>query len=420
MREAYAGTSKKPCTACETGPHTRRDAISVWVLAPVVDRRRYLGGCACLTGALGGCLRRVGYQGDRVPSDDDSTVAGPETPTGSPEVPVPESELIRAAPRDAIPAIVDPTFASDWSAVSYTVRGPDNDTYEADGRLAEDNQVIGIRQDGQARAYPLRVLNWHEVVNDTFGGPLLATYCPLCGSAMTAVREAAGQETVFGVSGLLYKNDLVMYDEATDSLWSQIQAQAIRGELVGERLELHPSSLTTWGKWREQHPNTQVLVPPPDSGTVTGAVSRNYQLNPYATYESSRRIGFNGSYTDNRLHPKTTVIGIEHRGVARAYPFAAVRTAGVVNDDVNGLPVVVAATDTTIAAYLRQVRGVRVTFERADTDHIFAAGSRWRIVDGVAVDGSAEGESLEQANDTSPMFFFAWKSFTEETDVWTR
>lgn len=367
---------------------------------------------------LTGCRSRLGYQETASPRDGDSADSG-EGASDAPELPVPNSELTRGAPKDAIPAIVDPVFRADWSGVAYTFRGPDNDIYEAEGRLADGNEIIGIRRDGEARAYPLRVLNWHEVVNDSLGGPMLVTYCPLCGSAMTAVREANGQETVFGVSGLLYKNDLVMYDEATGSLWSQIEARAIRGDLVGEPLRLVPSSLTTWGEWRAQFPDTKVLVPPPESGTVTGELSRNYNLNPYVTYEGSRRIGRDGRFDDDRLHPKTTVLGIEHDGVARAYPFDAVRAAGVVNDNVNGRPVVVAATEATIASYVRRIGGSSVTFARADPKHLSASGSRWRIIDGVAVDGAHEGESLESANTTSPMFFFAWKAFAGETEVWT-
>jgi hypothetical protein len=128
--------------------------------------------------------------------------------------------------------------------------------------------VLGVEHDDRARAHPLRVLNHHEVVNDEFAGPLAVTYCVLCGSGVVFERRVTGEPTTFGVSGRLWRSDLVMYDGLTDSLWSQLAATAIRGPRTGDRLTLVPSSLTTWGKWRSAHPETRVLLPPPHSGTV--------------------------------------------------------------------------------------------------------------------------------------------------------
>jgi hypothetical protein len=378
-------------------------------------RRSLLAACCSGAAALAGCTGRF---------DGDDAAAGAETPTGGASaaggltLPVPESELNRGAGKDDIPAIVDPVFDTDWSGYG---------TGDDPARLSPDDRVVGVARAGEARAYPLKLLNWHEVVNDSFpaaegGEPLLVTYCPLCGSALTAVRRAGGEETVFGVSGLLYRNDLVMYDAATESLWSQVAATAIRGELTGETLELVPSTLTTWGEWRETHPGTVVLRPPPASSTVRGAdATRDYGRNPYAGYDESREIGvgFSGSdYDDDRLHPKATVIGVADGEEAVAYPLSAVREAGVVNDRVGSLPVVVAATsEGTLVAYERRVAGETVAFERADGARLRAAGSRWRVADGRAVDGPHEGRTLPRANEVSPLFFFAWKEFRPQTAV---
>lgn len=238
---------------------------------------------------------------------------------------------------------------------------------------------------------------------------------------MTAVRTVNGEETTFGVSGLLFRNDLVMYDEATGSLWSQIAATAINGPETGATLELVPSSLTTWGEWRAAHPETVVLRPPPESDTVRddGGV-RNYAKNPYAGYEVSSAVGLSGrQFQDGRLHPKTTVVGVSDGGAAVAYPLPAVQREGVVNDTVGDLPVVVAATEAgTLVAYTRRVEGETLTFERADAGHLRAGGSRWRVTTGTAVDGPHEGTTLTQANEASPMFFFAWKDFNSETTVY--
>jgi hypothetical protein len=403
-------------------------------------RRHYLGvlGAGCL-GGLAGCTS-VGGGGDAGGSGDPG--GSPGTPTGASgdvaigtpdgdpdtvngvDVPVPDSELSRGAAKDAIPAIVDPAFGEDWSGIEIEVSSSlGRSDRTAEPRLADADAVVAVERDGEARAYPLRLLNWHEVVNDSLGGPLLVTYCPLCGSGVTAVRTVDGEETTFGVSGLLFRDALVMYDERTESLWSQIAAAAIQGEKVGTTLELVPSALTTWAEFREQYPEGVVLLPPPESSTVTGRNStRDYNRNPYAGYESSSDIGIGGSesFDDDRLHPKTTVVGVEHGGVARAYPLEPVQQVGVVNDEVGGLPVVVAATDSgTLVAYVREVDGETLAFERESDGFLAAGGSRWRLLGGLAVDGPHEGTRLQQANTVAQEFFFSWLNFHPETEVWS-
>ena len=387
-------------------------------------RRSLLAACCGGVAALAGC----GERGDAgAPGDEGSETT---TPTATPErrsvngvdVPVPRSELQRGAARDAIAAIVDPVFGEDWSGISMEVN-MNVGSYTSRPRLSADDRVIGVTRAGEARAYPLKLLVRHEVVNDSFptaeggDGPLLVTYCPLCGSALTAVRRAGDMEATFGVSGLLFRNDLVMYDAATDSFWSQVAATAIRGPRTGETLELVPSTLTTLGEWRETHPETVVLRPPPDSGTVGDAGPSNYDRYPYGTYRTDERIGLGGEY-EGALHPKTTVIGVTDGGEAVAYPLSLVQEAGVVNDRVGDLPVVVAATgEGTLVAYVRRVDGEATPFERADESHLRAAGSRWRVADGQAVDGPHEGVTLPRANEVSPLFFFAWKEFNPDTAV---
>jgi hypothetical protein len=188
---------------------------------------------------------------------------------------------------------------------------------------------------------------------------------------------------------------------------------------VGSTLTLVPSTLTTWGEFQEAYPDGEVLLPPPESSTVTGRdQTRNYDENPYAAYENTRQIGLGGEFEDERLHPKTMVVGVSADGVARAYPLETVQDEGVVNDTVGSLPVVVAATaEGTLVAYERTVDGETLTFER-DGAFLLAGGSRWRVVGGRAVDGPYEGERLAQANDVSPEFFFAWLDFHPETEVY--
>lgn len=395
-----------------------------------MNRRRYL--TALTVGTLSGfagCSGLANRPNSGTGSDAQSTSGEPgggpdgvSTATGqrgSVELPVPESELRRGASKDAIPAITDPKFGTDWNDLSSTVRSRDGFEYESTFELDSGERVIGVERDGRARAYPLAVLNWHEIVNDDFGGPLLVTYCPLCGSGLTAERRVGGRETVFGVSGLLWNSDLVMYDRATESLWSQIMATAIRGPETGNTLTLVPSTLTTWGAWQESHPETTVLLPPPASNTVGGRTSRDYESNPYVGYDESRQIGIGGESYDGRLHPKAEVIGISHGAAARAYPLDAVEERGVVNDRVGGLPVVVTvAPGETLVAYRRRVDGSVLEFEAAGDAHLRGGGSRWQSATGRAVDGPHEGTQLRRANDASPMFFFAWRDFNPNTDVY--
>jgi len=376
-------------------------------------RRHYLSalGAGALA-ATAGCLGVLepdpveGNSTDPVPNANVTTRSADIGTLTDADLPLADSDLQRGAPKDSIPAITDPVFGADWSAVKWT--------------LAADDQVIGVAVAGVARAYPLPVLNYHEVVNDDFGGPLLVSFCPLCGSGVTAQRRVDGRETTFGVSGLLWHSDLVMYDTLTDSLWSQVLGKAVRGPMTGTALSLRPSTLTTWGEWREEHPDTQVLLPPPSSETVEGEVSRNYDSDPYPEYDDSERIGigYGGEY-DGRLHPKAEVVGVATDETARAYPLSAVEAAGVVNDTVGDLPVVVAATaDGTLVAYERRVDSEVVTFER-DGEALVGAGSEWGLLSGTARDGPHEGASLRHANDRSPMFWFAWADFFPESEIYS-
>lgn len=386
-------------------------------------RRRLLatvaaGGASGLAGCLGDAVSR----GDGRESATPATPAppGPVGPGGLPDLPVPEDELVRAANRDALPAITDPAFAADWSDVELETR-TEFGVRTITPRLADFDRVVGVVHDGQARAYPLRVLDWHEVVNDEFGEPLLVTYCPLCQSAVVASRVVDGAATTFGVSGLLWRQNLVLYDARTGSHWSQFAGTAIRGPLTGTTLSLRPATLTTWSAWRADYPETRVLLPPPFSGTVVGRGSpalRDYTAFPYAGYETTDRLGVSdASFGDDRLHPKTTVLGIAHDGVARAYPTPAVTTADVVTDTVGGRPVVVTVADDTLVAYDRRIGGRVRSVTPAGPDHLRAAGSRWDRATGRAVDGPHAGAQLTPATTLPPVFWFTWLDFYPDTGV---
>ena len=271
---------------------------------------------------------------------------------------IPAVEILSGGlPRDAIPALHDPATRS-----------------AADAELRDDEIVLGIVVAGQPRAYPIAILNWHELVNDTLGGePILVSFCPLCGTGMVFDRRVGGKARSFGVSGLLYRSDLLMYDRDSESLWSQISAEAVTGPLLGKRLRLHRARMDRWGTWRREHPTTTVL------SFETGH-RRNYRRSPYADYATSKKLMFPVS-VDPRYHPKMPTLGLRVRGEgARAYPASELaRAGGSVQESFLGRP-------------------VRVSY---DSDgQVFG------------VDAPPEVEVVEG-------FWFAWAAFHPETSVYS-
>ena len=189
-------------------------------------------------------------------------------------------------PKDGIPALVDPpvrTAAELTEAAARSRRGK---------YLVDSDRVIGVEIGGASRAYPLRLLVWHEVVNDRLGGRAVAvTYNPLCDSAVVIDRRVGADTLTFGVSGLLFNSNLLMYDRRTspaaESLWSQLLLRAVTGPAaaVGARLEALPFALVTWGDWRAARPDTTVVVPEPGKGS-------KYKREPYVSYFGNDSLRF--------------------------------------------------------------------------------------------------------------------------------
>ena len=175
---------------------------------------------------------------------------------------IPIDDIYDGGPgKDGIPAILKPKFIS---------------AEKADKMLLKKNdRVLGYVHNGQARAYPIKILNWHEIVNDRVGGASrVVTYCPLCRTGMVFDTEVKGRNLTFGVSGLLYQSDMLLYYHQTESLWSQIKSEAVTGNLTGSRLKLLSSTHTNWASWKSKHPKTQVLSD--DTG-----YRRDYDRDPY-------------------------------------------------------------------------------------------------------------------------------------------
>jgi hypothetical protein len=171
-------------------------------------------------------------------------------------------------PKDGIPSIDDPQFAPVAERTNW---------------LSDREPVIGLVIDGDARAYPLRILTWHEIVNDTVGGtPVAVTYCPLCNAAIVFEATPVDQRLTFGTTGKLRHSDLVMYDRQTGTWWQQFSGRAIVGHHTGDKLTFVPARLESWGEFQKRHPDGRVLVPRDPN-------ARPYGQNPYAGYDSAER-----------------------------------------------------------------------------------------------------------------------------------
>lgn len=271
---------------------------------------------------------------------------------------VPWDELLQGCgQRDCIPSIDKPRFVAAAEA----------------NFLADEDIVMAIELDGDARAYPVAILNYHEIVNDVIAGrPVAVTYCPLCGSGLVFERTFHDRVVEFGVSGLLRNSDLILYDRATESLWQQITGRALAGPMRGQALRTLPVAMTRWGTWKAAYPDTRVL------STDTGFDRPYANKTPYGDYDNSDRLLFPAAL-DRRLHPKTVVYGVETDGKSFA-----------------------------------------VTEQALEHERTIAQGSepgiRWELADS----GQVEAVRLDNGEPlvAHRMFWFAWFSFHVETQIY--
>ena len=317
-------------------------------------------------------------------------------------------------PKDGIPAIDRPRFVSPAAAAAW---------------LDPREPVIAVTVGDQARAYPLQILIYHEIVNDTLAGmPLAVTFCPLCNAALVFDRRLDGRLLDFGTTGLLRKSDLVMYDRQTESWWQQFTGRAIVGELDGAMLTQHPAQIVAFAEFRTGHPDGQVL------SRETGH-DRPYGRNPYRGYDAidNRPFLFDDP-TDPRLPAMERVLAISLGGVDRLYPFALFRDRPLIHDTVAGTPVIVMARHGTLSvldreaiavsrpihsanAFDRRVAGRVLEFTLRDGEIVdTASGSRWNLL-GQALAGPLAGSRL------TPLpggvhFAFAWLAFNPDSEIY--
>lgn len=231
---------------------------------------------------------------------------------------LPREDIVSGGvPQDGIPAITDPPM-----------------THASESRfLQPSDRVAGVVIEGDARAYPLKVLTRHEIVNDQVGGtPVAVTYCPLCDSVALFDRRTDEGVLEFGVSGLLFNSNVLMYDRGAGrgGLWSQLMAQGVSGPGSGTQLKPLPVELTTWRDWVERYPDTKILHVEPQQ-------QRDYRRDPYGRYHASRNLMFPVKPLSRRLPLKERVLGIWTDAAARAYPLSALeRLKSPLTDELDG------------------------------------------------------------------------------------
>ena len=387
--------------------------------------------------------------------------------TASAEIPLAEI-MSGGPPPNGIPAI---GFTGDWQGAAGATQAPAFVTQEVAADWLEPQEpVIALTLNGESKAYPLQILTWHEIVNDTLGGvPVAVTFCPLCNSALafdrrlpltentretvTELNEAATPEPIaenfsaayalqtgeenkitaglpvtFGVSGMLYNSNMLMFDTQTSTLWSQLLGNGSVGTLSGTQLLRYPAQIVSFAEFREAFPDAAVLSR--DTGS-----DRRYGQNPYLGYDEADTPAFLFSgEPDGRLAPKERVLSIDATEESVAYPFTTLEDAKVINDEVGTTPVTVfweagttSALDEGSIAESRDVGAVGV-FEREVEGQTLTFGwngeafvdeeteSSWNIL-GLATDGELAGTQLTPVVHDNTLWF-AWAAFKPDTRIY--
>ena len=272
--------------------------------------------------------------------------------------------------------------------------------------LRDDDLVFGVEINGDARAYPLRIMGWHEMFNEVIGGvPVALAYCTLCGSGILFETQVEGRERplIFGSSGLLYRSNKLMFDRETNSLWNQFTGRPVSGPLVdsGIALRIRPVVITSWRKWRDAHPDGRVL-------SVDTGHRRDYSSGVvYREYFASPELMFPAAVDETLFRQKDLVFGIRDVVAAKAWPLSAFAGGAVVNDRIGQRPVVLVgdAATRTVRAYDRGDR----RFDKAERDgYLRSGGADWRIDENALI--GSEGMRLARVPG-HVAYWFAWNGY---------
>ncbi|VAW11266.1 hypothetical protein MNBD_BACTEROID03-244 [hydrothermal vent metagenome] len=280
--------------------------------------------------------------------------------------------------------------------------------------LLDTDLVLGFKNGDDIRAYPHIILDWHEIINDNIGDVSLAvTYCPLTGTGIGWNRIIDGKETTFGVSGLLYNTNLIPYDRATDSNWSQILNESVNGNLLGEKADLIMLVETNWKTWKAMYPNTKVV------GTSTG-FSRTYGISPYGDYNTNNSRFLFPVEKDNRLPLKERVLAIVDDGQSKVYQFNAFTSTGIFKDSFKGKDYLLVGNQDFMASFELNAQSSALEFDYvSDGSEVIlrdSDGSDWNIF-GEAISGPSAGQQLKPAS-AFMAFWFSIPAFYE-TEIYS-
>jgi hypothetical protein len=316
---------------------------------------------------------------------------------------VPDDQVFDGGPgKDGIPAIGNPQFT-----------GPEEAQY-----LTGNDLILGLVVDGVARAYPHKILDWHEIVNDSSDDLLFSViYCPLTGTGTGWNRRVLGSITTFGVSGLLYNSNIIPYDRETGSNWSQIMLKAINGPLKGTKAETFNLIETTWSTWKSMYPETIVL-------SESTGYNRNYRISPYGDYKTNSAILYPLNNNDDRLDGKERVLGVLLDEKSKAYSIKKFGTSiTLIHDNFNGQELVIAGSQEKnfVVAFRSNARNGRILqFTVVENSMpVIMQDNEGTLYDvfGQAVGGPGKGQHLSSLTQFTG-YWFAWAAFYPEIELY--
>lgn len=315
---------------------------------------------------------------------------------------IPQNEVFDGGPgKDGIPAL----------------ENPDVITLDQAAYLNDEDLILGYKSGDDIRAYPHKILDWHEIINDKLGSASLAvTYCPLTGTGIGWNRLVDGKETTFGVSGLLYNTNLIPYDRATGSNWSQMRLDCVNGPLQGTEIDLYQLVETSWATWKRMYPNSTVV-------STNTTYDRNYERYPYGDYKTNDgNLIFPVKPEDFRLPAKERVLGIITEERVKAFRFSnfEVLDISIRQENIGGIPMVIAGSKehNFIVAYQSQTEDVEgLEFKVLPIEDFLVDGALmtdqhgniWNVF-GEAIEGPQKGEQLLRTNNYIG-YWFAWGAF---------
>jgi Protein of unknown function (DUF3179) len=315
---------------------------------------------------------------------------------------IPSNQIYDGGPgKDGIPAISNPDFA-DNASIDY---------------MKENDLIIGIKIKDGVKGYPHPILNWHEIINDKIADNNFSiTYCPLTGSTIALNRNIGGTVTTFGVSGLLYNSNLIPYDRATNSNWSQMKMKCVNGKLEGTDFDYIHTFETSWKTWKKIFPNAQVVA------SNTG-FNRQYSAYPYGTYRSDESLIFPIANENNELSLKERVHGIIDDDKVYAIRFSLFENGTKLYTKqigANNYIIVGSKSDNFIVSFFNTLQdGTTLNFELIENSLPILLkdnkGNKWDIF-GFAVEGNRKGEKLVPTK-SFIAYWFAWATFYPDVSI---